>query len=263
MKRRFLVLFVLAFAFIIPVAVYAMSALSRRQVDSAYQIERPDREMIEEMAAAEDEELAMKIPIYIEDELLFKSGWQFDLCRDSGINKGLSLTPNHLGGILVTYPTEAIRRKQEDSLYLMYDTDSGYRLFLYSQGEDYPLTTSGFPVVVRDPHLYDDFHALKAGNTIEEVEKIDPVAGLVRKEIIDVWNLVPLAATNLAKTGFPCTSIHYLRDGILRIEYEMLEDRSLVISDMEYRDDYRLGQPTGNVIDYRINDKDLPESWRT
>ncbi len=263
MKKKLFVILLAFFALILPIAVYATSALSRRQIDPDFEAEKPFWTKLEGKIATGDENLLGRVPVYFEDELLFKTDGQFFLGIDSSVYSGLSLCFNYLGGILEAYPTDAIRCSKEDSVYFLYDTDSGYRLCLYSQGKEYMRTVCGFPMVIGDPHVYDDFRSLKIGDSIAAVERIDSVAGLVKKELVDVCNLDPKGAASMAKTGNICTSVHYLRDGILRIEYEMLEDRSLVISNMEYREDYRLEQKTGNVIDYRINDKDLPENWTT
>ncbi len=57
----------------------------------------------------------------------------------------------------------------------------------------------------------------------------------------------------------PGTSVHYLRDGILTIEYDMLENRSLVISDIQYSPDYSLTSVNGDTINYKLWDADLPK----
>ncbi len=67
-----------------------------------------------------------------------------------------------------------------------------------------------------------------------------------------------VAVKNLAEMNHPCCSIHYLKDGILKIEYAMPEDGKLVISNMIYSQDYKLTGATGRTLDYRINDLDLP-----
>jgi len=105
---------------------------------------------------------------------------------------------------------------------------------------------------------YDAFSDLNLGDPIEKVEAIDSVATLHKKLIIDVWNLDPVGAENRAKYGYPCTSIHYLKDGILKIEYKMLENQDLVISDIEFSEDYTLINALDDKVDYKINEMDLP-----
>ena len=76
--------------------------------------------------------------------------------------------------------------------------------------------------------------------------------------ILEVFDLVPIAAQRLAEQGYPCTTIHYLKDGILKIEYEMQEDRSLVVSNMVFSKDYQIESANGKVVNYKIEDIDLP-----
>lgn len=68
----------------------------------------------------------------------------------------------------------------------------------------------------------------------------------------------PKGAKGSADRGFPCTSIHYLKDGLLKIEYEMLEDKSLVVNKIELHEDYILQDVLGNNVDYSIEKMDLP-----
>lgn len=261
MKKKILILFVVVLAFVIPVAANAATALLRRQIDPDYESEKPFLSKLDGKIADGEESISEKISVYLEKELLFRTNGQFYLGRDAYVYTNFNSCPNYLGGILEAYPTDAIRRTNEDSAYLVYETDTGYRLYLYSQGEEYMFTTSGFPVVVKEPHSYSEFRSLKVGDSMSAVEMIDSVTTLNRKVINEVWNLDPLGAANMAKNGFPCTTVHYLRDGILRIEYEMLEDRSLVISNMEYSDNYKLENSKGRTVDYRIKECDLPPSW--
>ena len=107
-----------------------------------------------------------------------------------------------------------------------------------------------------------DFADLEKDDPIELVEKIDPVAALHKKQILEDWDLSPKGAEKLAGYGHPCTSIHYLNDGILKIEYEMKQDQSLVISAIEHSADYTLVDASGVMVSYRINEEDLPEDLK-
>ena len=189
---------------------------------------------------------------------MFKTEGVFDLGRDAAFYSEANFKPNHTGAVLTAYPTEAMRAQKDDSLYFIYETDTGYRLFLFFEREGDSLYMKGFPVAVKKLLSFEDFSSVKAGTNIDEVAQLDPVAGLHKKQFLDVWELDYAGAEYLAKHGHPCASIHYLKDGILKIEYEMLEDRSIVVSDMVISRDHSLRDANGDVVDHTINDRDLP-----
>jgi hypothetical protein len=201
------------------------------------------------------------IPVYYEEELLFNTNGMFYLNRDACFYEGTNARQNDSSAIMAAYPTSAIRHRDDDSVYTIYDTDTGYRLYLLFSSENEYVTPVGFPLVVKEKLSYADFSELKIGDSIEQVEKIDSVAGLHKKELIDVFNVNSKGAEGFAEMGYPYTSIHYLTDGILKIEYTMLEDKYIVISDMEFNKDYQLISANGKTVNYKIMDIDLPENW--
>ncbi len=203
----------------------------------------------------------LDVPIYYEEELLFNIDSGFTLNRDASFYYGLNSCPNEASAELARYPTSAIRVRADGTVYAIYDTDTGYRLYVFfesmGEGSTYGVTL-GFPVVIGDILSYQDFADLKIGDDISKVEDIDKVATLHKKLLLDVWNLDFKGAEGMAQIGHPCTSIHYLSDGILKIEYEMLEDRSLIISNIIYNKDYQITDAIGRVINHRIEPADLP-----
>ena len=211
------------------------------------------------MKASAKNESLLHIPVYSEDALLFDTNGMFFLGRDAAFYYGRNARQNSTEGIMQRYPTDAIRIKDNGDMYSIHETDSGYRLFLfYDQSLDYA-TTIGFPVVVKDMLSYADFSGLKPGDSIEAVEAVDSVAGLHKKLYNEVWELNAKGAQGHADRGYPCTSIHYLSDGLLKIEYDMPEDGVLVISRIEFAPDYILTDPIGRKVDYKIEEIDLPE----
>lgn len=235
----------------------AITTLSKKEIDPNNELSNY-RETISETKEKNINTELVDIPLYLGDELLFGTDGQFYLSRDACFYEGQNACQNSLRGILRTYPTEAIRERDENTIYLVYDTDTGYRLFLFSSYDNDLLSTIGFPVVVKKELKYEDFKSLKSGDTIEEVSKIDPVAGLVKRDVLEVWGLDSKGYQWYKENGYPPTSIHYLEDGIIKIEYEMKEDRSLVISNIVYNENYDLVSANGKTINYRINELDLP-----
>lgn len=215
-------------------------------------------EVIMKEKVAESDKRALNIPVYYEEDLLFKTDGKFYLNRDFCFYENQNAHMTYTGGIMEAYPDPAIREREYGSLYFIYDTDTGYRLFLFFTYENDLQDPIGFPVVIKELLSYNDFSGLKIGDPIEDVEAIDSVATLHKKLIIDVWNLDPVGAAGHAKDGYPCTSIHYLSDGILKIEYEMLEGQKLVISNMVFNENYVLENARGKDINYKINEIDLP-----
>ena len=213
---------------------------------------------IEKSKISNDEKPFETIPVYKEEDILFKTDGLFYLSRDSSFYDGQSARQNFTGTILQAYPTDAIREKSKNLLYFVYDTDTGYRLFLFFDEHDELTSPSGFPVVIKELLTYTAFDELNIGDSIEKVENIDPVTTLHKKQIIDVWDLDPVGAEFHAQNGYPCTSIHYLQDGILKIEYKMLENRDMIISDIEFNKDFMLTGATGYRLDYKISELDLP-----
>ena len=200
------------------------------------------------------------IPIYPEAKLFFDvNNDGFYLGRDVALYYYSNARVNSTKGIMRRFPTDAIRVKDNGDMYSIHETDSGYRLYLfYDQSLDYEATI-GFPVVIKELLQYSDFAGLKAGDGIEAVEAIDPVAGLHKKLFTEIWQINPKGAKGQADRGYPCTSIHYLSDGLLKIEYDMPEDGVIVISRIEFAPDYILTDPIGRKVDYKIEEKDLPE----
>ena len=219
----------------------------------------------ETSAAAETETTAQTgersdIPVYAEDYLLFnRDNDGFYLGRDAAFYYNYSARQNAKEGILRWYPTDAVRLNNNGSMYTVHETDSGYRLYLfYDQSRDYSITI-GFPIVVRELLSFSAFSDLKPGDSMEAVEAIDPVAGLHKKIFTEIWKLGPKGTKSQASRGYPCTSVHYLTDGLLRIEYEMTEEWDLFITKIELSEDYTLTDPLGRKVDYKIEETDLPK----
>ena len=241
------------------ISVYASETAQKKQphqVDNT--VRNGFRSVIEENKETNSKTKLNKIPVYIEEELLFKTDGLFYLNRDACFYEGQSDTQNYTGSLLEAYPTTAIRSRDSETIYFVYMTDTGYRLYLFASYENNLHTPVGFPVVIGKLLSYDDIKGIKIGDSIEKVEAVDSVATLHKKQILDVWNLEPIAAQAHAENGYPCTTIHYLKDGILKIEYEMQYDQSLVVSNIAFSKDFQIRSANGKVINYKIEDIDLP-----
>ena len=166
--------------------------------------------------------------------------------------------PHELALQLQRFPTD--KRGEAEMKYLIYDIEDGWRGYVfYGNFFDTDIVTrKGFALLVgRTLHSYNEFESLSVGDSITKVEAVDAVAGLYDKLFTQAY--VPEAAKESASYGYPITSMHYLSDGILKIEYEMLEDKSLIISNIVYAPDYTLEHTSGDTMNYRIEPIDLPE----
>lgn len=198
------------------------------------------------------------IPVYFEEELFFDMDARIPLGQDNGIRENLNARPNETGSLMEALPDGAIRERDDKSLYMMYDSDTHYRLYYFFIADNNCSNPVGFPVVIKQIHKYSDFGTLQVGDSISRVEEIDDVARLVRKWVIDYRKMNSTAVENEYNAGYPITSIHYLEDGILKISYTMKEEGELTIASIDYFSDYKLKDCLGRTINYRIQDRDLP-----
>ena len=180
----------------------------------------------------------------------------FYLNRDASIYKNLSSMPNSASAILAAFPTNALRVRADGSSYAIYDTDTGYRFYLFFESE-VPVT-AGFPVVIKEMLQYSDFEDIDIGDSIADVEAIDDVTSLYMKTILEVWETSPEGAASIAEYGHPCTTIHYLKDGILKIEYTMPSEGVLIVSNIIFDKDFNIKSADGTIVSHKIDDIDLP-----
>ncbi len=214
----------------------------------------PDPIDLAEKAVHSEDKL--NIPMYTESDLLYVNG-VFYLGIDESMYDNLDSRPNSYQAMLAHYPTDAIRMRDDGKAYLVYDCDAGCRLYLFLS--EAAQTVCGFPVIIGSVHSSADFSALSVGDSIDEVEKIDGVITQYKKFLLDVAEVDQITADSLAETGYPVTSVHYLSDGILKIEYGMDDSGTLYITNIEHSDDFTLINPVGQTIDYTILDIDLPK----
>ncbi len=105
----------------------------------------------------------------------------------------------------------------------------------------------------------EQFAGLKVGDSIEKVEAIDSRATVHKRVFLEKWDTATLEQFDYwQKEGYPCSTVHYLADGILKIEYNMRQDRTLIISNIIYDKDYNLTNPRGVTYCYKLDDRDLP-----
>lgn len=140
------------------------------------------------------------------------------------------------------FPVEFLRRTDDNKYYCVYKTQNNGRVYLFFTGLDF-MTEQYF--YVERPLSYSDFKNLKEGDSIAQVESIDPAAGIFK------------TAFGNAQSPFNI-SYHYLTDGIVEIRYNYL-DSQYFIERLNYYSDYVVGggYSDGSGIKLKVNNDDL------
>ncbi|MBR5425859.1 MAG: hypothetical protein IK106_05000 [Clostridiales bacterium] len=200
-----------------------------------------------------------KAPTYSEKDLLFENGELVGFSGNSYWGPEQDLIFNSTRELIGRFPTGAIRRKDDDNYYMVYETEKGYHLYLFF---DYRLngcvTPVGYGLVVGKVHKLSDFASLEKGDSIDKVIAVDDVASLYKEYLLDYVHFnTDRAKEEKRIADFSC-SLHYLSDGLLKIEYTMEEEGKLIIYNMELFPDYSL-YGHGRRVNYGILDEDLPK----
>ena len=120
------------------------------------------------------------------------------------------------------------------------------------------VTPVGYGLVVGKVHKLSDFASLEKGDSIDKVIAVDDVASLYKEYLLDYVHFnTDRAKEEKRIADFSC-SLHYLSDGLLKIEYTMEEEGKLIIYNMELFPDYSL-YGHGRRVNYGILDEDLPK----
>jgi hypothetical protein len=191
------------------------------------------------------------IPCFYEYELLFNNSGRFAIGYDAGFHIHMGLRFDLFEKIVDVFPDPLVRNIG-DYIYLIYDTDKQTRLFLfYSLSKSEAFFLDGIPVIMKKELTYKDFANICIGNSLEDVEGIDPVMSVYRRNF-DGMNDETISSLN--RKGIPLTSIHLLSDGILKIEYER-SGRTYEIKNVIYEDDFVLDGLFGKTC-YKILEDD-------
>ena len=215
--------------------------------------------LLQRCGASWDSEMSLDIPVYYEDSLLFNTEDKFKLSKDGTIGLPFVNTiPNDANRVFKWLPTEALRIREDGSSYAIWDTDTGYRFYLFFL-KDKPLFT-GYPIVINKAKMlsYDDFKDIGVGDSIEKVEELDSVVTLYKKEVLEHYGWTPKTVKTVLENGLPFETIHYLTDGILRIQYTCLDDTTISVHSIAFYDNYLIPTYDGNLTDHKIKDIDLP-----
>lgn len=200
----------------------------------------------------------LSVPVYSDYELLLANNFA-PLGRDGCAKRGSDIRTG-INDLLFTFPTDALRKASSGEEYLIFDSERGYREYVFiDRSNDAKPVQKGFPLVIGRLQPYSAFGQLKLGDPIEAVERIDPVAALHRQIILEMRQIHPATAKKYCVGYNALASLHYLTDGILKIEYEMPAEGELVISNIIYSPEHTLKHFFDTEVCYRIEPIDLPE----
>ena len=168
-----------------------------------------------------------------------------------------------------------IRQRDADTFYFVYDTDDGIRLFLFfseknGNGEYDGIQISvGFPLLISKMLSHADFAGIQTGGSAEKIRAIDPVMSVYEDMFFNVYKWNSIASESKRKENDLAATIHYLRDGLLKIEYDIVDnnrlvvtdliDNRLVVTDLIFEPNYNLTNLFGKTYHYRILPQDLPD----
>jgi hypothetical protein len=258
--KRHLVMIVVAVALVLAAGgavAYAVTALQEKQPEVGGGVEPgavddPSSVIAEKAVDAGSGQLA--VPVYREEVLVRENERCFGLGLDSGFYRNFGFRPDSFERLQALFPSDAIRRTADGrSVYVMYDTDDGGRLYVFFSGEKNGyLFEDGFPILMKETLSYKDFEGLAVGDSLGEVESIDPAAA-VYKGSFDAAN--DLALENWTKMGAPPTSVHLLTDGIVKIEYRRDSELGYAITNIVYAADFVLEGFNGKTC-YKIDEAD-------
>ena len=213
-------------------------------------------EIMQKEAKKEGEKVT--IPVYSEDVLLY--GKWVDAkgryyCIFPGLDNGsphfYNSEINHLNSILSVFPNGALRDMGGGKKYLMYDTETGSRIYVFFNNTENSLKANGYSMISSKKLSYADMKALKTGQTMDDVMVIDPSAKYV--EYLYSFRSDKAIKYDITPLNLPINTVHLLTDGVMKLTYERSgEEGSYVytITDIEYHDDFKMK----SVFEYpRIN----------
>lgn len=192
------------------------------------------------------------------EEFLFDNHC-FSFYRDMDYFLGYSVRYDYISSIISEYPPQIVRTIENNgqkSMYFIYETDDGTRVFVFFFESDNFQYTRGYPIVMKKSLSMDEFSTFNIGDSIDDVEAVDPIAALYRKgyDTLSDDLVYQLYVGGREKIS----TIHLLTDGIVRIDYSRNKDGIYVIEHISRADDYTISVLGGKLC-YLI----YPEDYLT
>ncbi len=188
---------------------------------------------------------------YQEKDFLFNNHC-FSFYRDMDYYSNFSARYDYLDAIIEEYPPQIVRTIENNgqkSMYLVYETDENTRLFVFFFETDNFLFTRGYPIIMKKTLFMKDFSSLSVGDSMKDVEKIDPITPLYRQGYNTLSDEMVRKIYIEGKERI--SSVHLLKDGVIRIDYDRAQNGDYIISQITISDDYIIPVLTGTLC-YRI-----------
>lgn len=179
-----------------------------------------------------------KMKKYSEKDFLFNNHC-FSFYRDMDYFLGTSARYDYIDTIIEEYPPQIVRtinNNGQKSMYFVYQTDENTRLFIFFFETDNFQFTRGFPIIMKKALTLNDFKDIKVGQTIDMVNKIDPIASLY-KQGYDTLSYEQIQKIYVEGKE-TISTVHLLKDGIIKISYERNLDDEYIIKEIEKSDDF-------------------------
>ncbi|MCL2141182.1 MAG: hypothetical protein FWH42_05950 [Dehalococcoidia bacterium] len=183
----------------------------RKKIEAAQQKEL---EMISNASQKPHEQLITKT--YSEKEA-FEKRLVYYLADDPGV---VSYFAIGLSDLERDFPVECLRRTGEQKVYALYKTNEGGLIYTFveegGRGEKGWVVTHS--LYVKKALVKSDFDAVKKGDSIKKVNKIDPTVELYLNRWNERYSMLPYFATaHLTKEGI-VTIIYYKQRNEYRVE---------------------------------------------
>ncbi len=204
----------------------------------------------------------IKFTEYPEEEFLFNNHC-FVINRDMDCFLISNICNNNLNAYLRNYPPQAVRtidNNGQKSMYFVYETDGGTRVYVFFFESDNYYCSRGYPIIVKKSLSMSDFSNLTVKDTMKDVEEIDPITPLFRR-CYDELNDEQIESLYI-KGRERISTVHLLKDGIIRINYDRDSSGEYIINQIIRSDDFIISGIYGGIFGgpcYRIYADDYIE----
>ncbi len=175
---------------------------------------------------------------YPEEEFLFNNHC-FVINRDMDYFLNTNMGGNKLNAYLRNYPPQAVRTIENNgqkSMYFVYETDGGTRVYVFFYESDNYYCSRGYPIMVKKSLSMSNFSNLIVKDTMKDVEEIDPITPLFRR-CYDELNDEQIERV-YKKGRERISTVHLLKDGIIRINYDRDSSGEYIINKIIRSDDF-------------------------
>lgn len=199
--------------------------------------------------------------VYTAKDIMYAwNNWMFNMGGDfaAWLFHG-SIVYNGDARVLLTYFAPENSRFYKDKYYCAYEIKDFGRLYFYFSDINGFESPVGYPMLISKKMNLNDFAEIQPGSSIYKVIDIDKSTELYYAQYV----LSKVNSENVKyskEAGKTVCSLHYLDEGILRIEYDVLDNGEFIVDDLVLIEDYIFTDYKGRTFDLSIMEEDLPYS---